>query len=157
MKRKKWSHGQVGSVSEATMRPQDLLPRFCEELRYLGHRDKELTRIEKRVNRALNGKYGEDDVYFEDEVSQWDLAYLFAMLNEHSLPYMYFGSHPGDGSDYGFWVSEGIEYDFDGLKVEDLAEVPQNYTGEVLHINDHGNMTLYSAKRGKLTEIWGIV
>ena len=47
--------------------------------------------------------------------------------------------------------------DFDGLKVSDTGDVPADYSGEVLHINDHGNMTLYSAERGKLTEIWSIV
>lgn len=138
------------------MREQDLIPAFCEELRYLGHRSRKLSIIERRVNRALNGKYGEDDAYFTDEESLWDLESLFDMLNEHALPYMYFGAHIGDGSDYGFWVSEDIEECFDGLMVSDLSEVPEKYTGEVLNVNDHGNLTLYSVKRGKFSETWGI-
>lgn len=157
MKSKKWQYGTVGSVSEATMKPEDLIPSFCGELRALGHRSKDLTRIENKVNRALNGRYGEDDAYFDDEESSWDLDSLFDMLQEHAPAWMYFGSHPGDGADYGFWVSENIEYDFDGLKVDDTSKVPNDYNGEVLHVNDHGNMTLYTAKRGKLTEVWSIV
>lgn len=155
----KFKYASVGTVSHGTMRNQDLIPTFCEELRYLGHRSKELTKIESRVNRALYGRHGEDDAYFTDEVSSWDLESLFDMLNDHALPYMYFGAHVGDGSDYGFWVDyEYLDYDFfDGLKVNDLSEVPEKHTGEVLHINDHGNLALYSAKRGKLTEIWAIV
>lgn len=157
MKPKKWTHGTIGSVSHATMRNQDIMPTFCQELRWLGHRSKDLTTIEKRVYGALNGQYGEEDAYFTDEESSWDLESLFNMLNEHALPYMYFGSHPGDGSDYGFWVSEGLEYDFDGLKVSDLNEIPDKYTGEVLHVNERGNMTLYTAKRNHLVEIWAVV
>lgn len=145
---KKWQYGSVGTVSEATMRPEDLIPAFCEELRTLGHRSTKLSQIERDSN-----KRG----YYETDNADYDLESLFDMLNEHALPYMYFGSHPGNGSDYGFWVSEGIEYDFDGLKVDDTSEVPTDYSGEVLHVNDHGNMTLYACKRGKLSEIWAIV
>jgi hypothetical protein len=147
----------IGTVSNATMRNQDLIPSFCAELRYLGHRSKVLTGIEKRVNRALNGQYGERDTYFADEVASFDLESLFNMLEEHAPSYFYFGSHPGDGSDYGFWLSEDIEESFDGLKVDDTSEIPTDYNGEVLHCNDHGNLTLYFAKRGKLNEIWSIV
>lgn len=158
MKPKKWSYGQVGSVSSATRRPEDLIPAFTSELRDLGHRSKELTKIEKRIARL-----SEDDAYWQDEIAQWDLDSLFDMLQEHAKPYMYFGSYPGDGADYGFWVSEGMEYDFDGLKVDDLSEIPNDYTGEVLEVNDHGNMTLYFKNRlplghkNSLKEIWSVV
>jgi hypothetical protein len=145
---KKWTYGTIGTVSEATMRPEDLIPAFCSELRYLGHRDKELSRIEKDSQR---------EGYYDTEDAGYDLEFLFDVLDEHALPYMYFGAHPGNGSDYGFWVSEGIEYDFDGLKVDDLSEIPTGYTGEVLHVNDHGNMTLYACKRGKLREVWAVI
>lgn len=148
MKAKKWTYGTIGSVSSATMRNEDLIPEFTSELRRLGHRSKELTRIEKAM-----GVPG----YFETEDAYNDLEWLFDALGEHALPYMYFGAHPGDGSDYGFWISDSIDYDFEGLRVDDTAEVPEDYTGEVLHVNDHGNMTLYTAKRGKLTEVWAVV
>lgn len=78
-------------------------------------------------------------------------------LDEFAPPYAYFGTNEGDGSDYGYWLSPSMSEDFDGLKVSDTSEVPSNYNGEVLHVNDHGNMTLYVAKDGELTEIWGLV
>lgn len=44
--------------------------------------------------------------------------------------------------------------EFDGQVVSDLSDVPAGYAGEVLHINDHGNVTLYRAfKNGSLHEI----
>jgi hypothetical protein len=146
--RKKWQYGSIGTVSEATMRPEDLIPAYTSELRSLGHRDRTLSQIERDMNKR--GYYGAENCMY-------DLESLENMLQEHALPYMYFGSHPGNGSDYGFWISEVIEYDFDGLKVDDTSEVPNDYTGEVLHVNDHGNMTLYTAKKGKLAEVWAIV
>jgi hypothetical protein len=148
-----------GSISSGTMRPQDIMPDFIWELRHLGHRDKKLTIIENRVDRALNGQYGEDDAYFTDEQCSWDIESLTDMLNEHSPSYGYFGSHPGDGSDYGFWLSENFEYEYDGLKidVEDLDKVPSHYVGEILTVNDHGNMTLYWKSARKLKEIWAVV
>lgn len=161
MKAKKWTYGTIGTVSHATMRSQDLLPAFVDELRYLGHRDTKLTIIERRVQSALNGKYGEEDTYFENEESSWDLDDLFDMLDSHALPYMYFGAHAGDGSDYGFWINSDALEDWvnDGelLKVEDLNDIPVNHTGEVLEVNERGNMTLYAYSRGKSKEIWSVV
>lgn len=48
--------------------------------------------------------------------------------------------------------------EFDGLVVSDTSEVPADYDGEVLHINDHGNATLYVADgEGNLKEIAAVV
>jgi hypothetical protein len=136
-----------GSVSSGTMRKEDLIPSFCWELRNLKHRSKELSRIEKYTSTR----------YFESEQSDYDLESLFDMLNEHAPQHAYFGAHPGDGSDYGFWIDESLEYDFDGLKIEDINDIPSGYIGEVLYCNDHGNLTLYFKSARKLTEVWSIV
>jgi len=147
----------MGSVSTATMRPEDLIPEFISEVRrqrrpVKGHRAAALD-IERRSRKAG---------YFRTEDADHDLDQLFDMLDAYAPPYFYFGSHPGDGADYGYWLSDSFEDDFDGLKVSDLSEVPADYAGEVLVVNDHGNMTLYlqrTRKRGAavLAEIWGIV
>lgn len=144
----KFKYGDIGTVSHGTMRSEDLIPEFCSELRYLGHRSKVLTEIERE---------SEKPGYYESEDSDYDLESLFDMLQDHALPYFYFGAHVGDGSDYGFWLIENFEYDFDGLKVEDLSDVPTGYSGEVAVINDHGNVTLYTFKHGHKKEIWSIV
>jgi hypothetical protein len=47
--------------------------------------------------------------------------------------------------------------EFEGLVVSDTSEVPEDYSGAVLHINDHGNATLYSAEDGELEEIDAVV
>jgi len=157
MKTGKFKIASFGSISHATMRNQDLIPRFASELRYLGHRSTELTAIESRFSRAMNGKHGESDSYFESEESAFDLEWLFDALNEHSPAYGYFGSHAGDGSDYGFWMDEDIQSNFDGLIVDDTSKIPAKYRGEILHLNDHGNVTLYFKNRLGLREIWAVV
>jgi len=136
------------------MRPEDLIPSFVWEAKHL-----RLTKDErKQVSRiARHADATEDDAYWQDEVVQFDLEALFTILDNHSLPYFYFGAHSGDGADYGWWLSESMREQFDGLVVSDTSEVPRGYSGEVLHVNDYGNMTLYAANRGRLHEVWGVV
>jgi hypothetical protein len=111
--------------------------------------------------------------YYDTEDASDDLEALFDALDEYSAPYFQFGAHPGDGSDYGFWLSEDWQDDFvpcaepkdleranppNSICVNDLADVPAWFRGEVAVINDHGNVTLYTRNsRGKYTEIWSVV
>ncbi len=136
---------EFGSISHGTMLAEDLIPVLASELEWL------------EGTSGPNKKLIGEACSYRDEEADKLLSKLFDALNEYAPPYGYFGSHPGDGADYGFWLSEGWDQDFDGLKVSDTCEVPKSYSGEVLHVNDHGNCTLYVARRGKLTEVWAIV
>ena len=97
------------SLSEATMRPEDLIPAFILGIR----------QIKPEMESQLSSKLDmiEYDMkvagYFETEECEYDLEWLFDTLNELAPEGCYFGSHPGDGSDYGFWEFE--EY-FDELE-----------------------------------------
>lgn len=139
-----------GTVSHATMRSEDLIPRFIEALEHFdAEKAKEYqTRWDDTCEMANEDERLEESDYLVES--------LFDALDSHAAPYFYFGAHAGDRSDYGFWLSEGAFEDFDGLKVSDLSEVPKDYRGEVLHVNDHGNTSLYSANAGELTEVWAI-
>lgn len=165
-------YGGIGSVSTGTLVTNDLIESFIWEAKHLRLRKderKQVSRIERDGNHD-NCKYlgndawdcghldncpGDCDCHACDR--EQDLDALFSILDAHALPYFYFGPHQGDGADFGWWLSEGFENDFDGLKVSDTSEVPSGFTGEVLHVNDHGNMTLYSASRGRLHQVWAIV
>lgn len=145
----------IGSVSHGTMRNEDLIPEFVYILKQFSKgknkvQHKKCREIEKRMKL---------EYYFQSEESDFDLnEFLFDALQDYALPYFYFGSHPGDGSDYGFWLSEFFEDEFEGLKVSDLSEIPTDYAGEILLVNDHGNMSLYNkAKTQNPKEIWSIV
>lgn len=92
----------IGSVSTATMRTQDLLTAFSDELETLGGatnsegiiRDARLA-----VEHLAAG--GEDDESIAET-----LTMLFDALGEIAPEGCYFGAHPGDGADYGFWPCE---------------------------------------------------
>jgi hypothetical protein len=98
------------------------------------------------------------DSYFDTEDASEDVQQLCDALESYAPTGFYFGTRPGDGSDFGFWLSDYFIEDFDGLRVDDTSDVPRSYRGEVLHVNDHGNVSLFVALRGgRLREIWGVV
>lgn len=138
-------YAQFGSISNGTMRAEDLCDTFAWELSTLARRAGRIREFSKLIKEARTEP--DDDVVND----------LFDALQEFAPPYGYFGAHEGDGSDYGFWIYSDALEEFDGLKVSDLSEVPRGYSGEALHVNDHGNATLYRYVRGRAYEVWGIV
>ena len=180
---KRTANYPMGSISCATMREEDLIPTFCYELQGLARQTgilpakarrqhaKLVREIERRIE--LRGET-EDDAeigYYESEDADSDLESLFDALGEYAAPYFYFGAHPGDGSDYGFWLSEEWDEGFyhvskstqiprdqsAGIIVEDLLLVPTWFRGEVAVVNDHGNVSLYVKTSRSLREVWAIV
>jgi hypothetical protein len=156
----------IGSISSGTMRDEDLFPVFVDTLRELAKIAHNKAHLEfcDEVQENIDAHYEwEDNVdvgheYFNTDASGYDMEKLFDYLQEYTLPYFYFGSHPGDGADYGFWLCENMEDEFDGLKVDDLSQVPKDYAGEILHITDHGNVSLYvKAKTQEARVVWEVV
>lgn len=156
-------YASFGDVSTGTLRSEDLLDTFSSELEY------QLKRQPRRFKRAAYRKLIREaraelrkiEACPEDGATE-DTAEIVNELQDalcdFAPPYAYFGTHEGDGASFGFYLSSYALEDFDGLRVEDTSEVPRDYRGEVLHVNDHGNVTLYLAmSRGKLREVWGVV
>lgn len=143
MKRK----ATIGSISTGTLRPADLIPVFADELRRLrGSLPRQLYDDMRKLREGA-----------DDEAPEV-LDSLHEALADYAPAWCTFGAHPGDGADFGFWPDiEGAREDSDVLKVSDTGDVPLHFNGEVLHVNDHGNVTLYASKNGALTEIWAVV
>lgn len=87
----------LGSVSWGTHLPQDLIPRFIDTLAQLDPHKAKVFRAELPEDLEPN------DPYWESEEAQWLLEELFDTLDEFAPDGYYFGSHEGDGSDFGFW------------------------------------------------------
>ena len=58
---------------------------------------RELAEIERRHN---------DEGYYESETAQLDLDALSSLLNDFAPEGYYWGAHPGDGADFGYWRSD---------------------------------------------------
>ena len=157
---------EIGPVIRGTLGTQDLLTAFTKELTRLNIADPDQVR-RSRHERLL----ADIAPLFIDNLDDWteeqeEQAACFVnetlvdALNEHAPDYVYFGD-TDDGSDFGWWPAiETLEEDCESgevLRVSDLSEVPTGHNGLVCYINDHGNVSLYSADNGKLTEVWSCV
>ena len=181
----------MGSVSCGTMRPEDLIPTFVYELECMLKNGPPVSRETRKSHsnlvrdinaRILNEREFEDSDIGIDGMADYDLLDLFDALDCYAAPYFYFGAHPGDGSDYGYWLSEEWDDDFikiasDGsvflggrrviafdkeyngipIKVSDLSDIPSWFRGEVAIVNDHGNVSLYVKTSRTLREVWSVV
>jgi len=139
---------ELGTISHATMLPRDLIPAFADELERIDTEDQYLG-LQADVAALTERDYESDKQETIDNVDGI-LEELFAALDVFSPPYCYFGSHEGDGSDYGFWISwDAINDDVacgDILKVNDLADIIPGWKSHVLLVNDHGNASLYQPR-----------
>jgi hypothetical protein len=113
------------SVSWATMKNEDIVPTYVEFLQSVAKDCKIETEVEAIVEELNSlkietedgniieyGQAGFDDLrgfwYFEQSDKLDWLAYetLYDLLNDIAPEGCYFGSHPGNGSDFGFWLAE---------------------------------------------------
>jgi len=138
---------RLGSVSSGTLRPEDLIPAFASAL-------EPGSELQARADAF-------DFEAADNEEAGWLLEELYEALEEMAPNYCYFGAHPDDGADFGFWISfDAIKEDIatgDLLQISDLSEIPQGHNGLALLVNDHGNMTLYGVTNGAAAEIWSVV
>jgi len=114
---------KFGSISTGTLNDCDLMVTFENTLSNLED--------ERYMNKDRPADLLELSDLSPDEVSKlndWVWDDLAPMLEEHAPPFSYFGAHPGDGSDIGFWLDMDIAI-FDGtlLVIPGLANVEGIY------------------------------
>lgn len=163
---------RLGSVSSGTLRSEDLLDSFRSALEglifdngdYLSRSENFPTR--DRLNNLIGEAYDaycEDGETLEDEENASEIVNdLQDALNEFAPEFAYFGAHPGDGADFGFWPdidSARENCEFVSTKKQDCPDA--DFVGYWLHVSDHGNVTLYSREHdgmGKIDrEVWSVV
>ncbi len=157
------AYGTIGTLIHATLRNEDLLSAFADELERLAEMDANEARAagaafegthKFRTDLIAAARSADPD---SDDASEI-ISDLFDALGELAPPYCYFGATDGDGADFGFWPDiESLESDArDGdfvAKVNDGDSHPSGYD-YVMSVSDHGNVTLYGHD-GR--EIWSIV
>jgi hypothetical protein len=96
-----------GTVIHGTLRTCDLIPAFLGALRdvapdhYAGYVVAPFGPIPAHVQDA-----GDSSDWWDGDDAYALLEELFDILNDHAPEGYYFGAHPGDGSDFGFWRCE---------------------------------------------------
>ena len=93
-----------GAIIHGTLRPQDLLRAFAIELERLSNGAIPPIVTEARGFAELHDLYDDgeadaNDIAGADEVIKNLIEYLDELAPEGH----FFGAHPGDGSDFGFW------------------------------------------------------
>ena len=91
------------SVIHATHRPQDLIPAFIGVLKDTAEY------AQMMVSNAIPAYALEGDDaewWYSDECSYFLNETLFDTLDSYAPEGYYFGAHPGDGSDFGYWKCE---------------------------------------------------
>lgn len=133
----------IGTISHGTLRTEDLLAAFANELRMI---EPNASLVAEADAVALLHSFGWLDIMGSREAGEL-VEDLIEALNALAPAYCYFGTTEGDGSDFGFWPDmEAIE---ELPRVADPADVPVDGTGEdVAYVNDHGNVTIYGALNG---------
>jgi len=161
---------ELGSISTGTLRPEDLIPAFNNALTQIhdGHYyDIDEMMDDETGNAAEFGKQPS-----HDELQRRVVDRLMDELQDACPQFVYFGTHEGDGADFGFWPDSNSldEALYNQTGAPHLDNVPsyclpmhQDYPyGEItleddnviVQLSDHGNVTVMDMFRNVL---WSVV
>ena len=156
---------QLGSISTGTLRPEDLIPAFTYTLGALAHnpisnlsqfKSKAMADTWQNAINIINSSNRRPIAYDHPEIHEL-IDELQDALQEYCPPFVYFGTHPGDGADFGFWP------DMDRLE-EEMRSTTSDFQadncwtladdGVIVNVSDHGNVTVMDMERNVL---WSVV
>jgi len=157
-------YAEIGSISHGTLRAEDLITTFVCTLECLiaDGNNGNAGAYSAPMHRANELEVDPDTFdYVDPDLAGEVMSTLIDALSDFAPPYCYFGTLEGDGAEFGFWVHSEFQQAMreDGvLEVGDLADIPADYIGEVLLVNDHGNATFgYQDHAGSFATVWSIV
>ena len=139
---------QLGSISTGTLRTEDLLPVFTATMRQFltdnGHKSIYVERAETIIR---NDFY---DMELADEL----VGTLMDGIQGYCPPFVYFGAHEGDGSDFGFWPDiETIQEIVNIAECDASQGISCPDDGVIIQVSDHGNVTVMDMERNV---IWSV-
>lgn len=141
-------YGSLGTISHATLRTEDLLEAFADELEHLVQANGKTGMANQTAVDLINDAREVED--FDSEEASEIVQELSDALNEYAPPYCYFGANEGDGSDFGFWpCMEQIEE----LPRVECSDDAKELGEDCLFVNDHGNVTVYGGDGSIILEL----
>jgi hypothetical protein len=91
---------ELGSISEGTLRSEDLIPAFLDTLELYA------PEVAQAIKKEYNYEVEDVEFDFKSENADYLLEKLFNALEEIAPEGSYFGANQGDGADFGFWSEE---------------------------------------------------
>ena len=138
----------LGSVSSGTLRAEDLLPVFAAIMRQFltvnGHASLYVERAETIVRNE----------FYDMELADELVGKLMDGIQGYCPPFVFFGAHPGDGADFGFWPDwEALDQAMfqkygESLILDVRGEETLDTT--IIQVRDHGNVTVMDMDRNVL-------
>jgi hypothetical protein len=96
-----------GTVIHGTLHPKDLIPALLDELRAVApDAYAQLVAMPFGPVPSHVQDEGDSSEWWDSEDAAALLESLFEALTEHAPEGHYFGAHPGDGSDFGYWEND---------------------------------------------------
>ena len=103
----------------------------------------------------------ETGALLEEHENAWGIVeQIDLLLNELCPPFVFFGTHPGDGADFGFWpdmdrLNEELQWERDHYPDDSVPdELTLDDDGVIVQYSDHGNVTVMDLERNVL---WSVV
>ena len=96
----------TGSISHGTLRPQDLIPAFLDALAVVDPAAHTQFCLSPFGPIPAYASEDDDSDWWVSDECQWLMTDLHNALDDASPEGYYFGSHPGDGADFGYWLFE---------------------------------------------------
>jgi hypothetical protein len=137
----------IGTVIHGTLRDEDLLPAFADELKRV--------RQTSEDHAILIDDARDPELFTTDTYTAADIVHdLIDALQEYAPSHMYFGAIEGDGADFGWWTTDPR----DTCDVVDIMGGNGAYVdtecGLYVQVSDHGNISVYELAGA---EIWSAV
>jgi hypothetical protein len=134
----------LGSVSTGTLRPEDLLPAFASIMRqFLDANGHSAIYVERAETIVRND-------FYDMELAEELVSTLMDGIQGYCPPFIYFGAHPGDGADFGFWPDwdalDEARRDGDGMTYANGEEYLVD-ANVIVQVSDHGNTTVMDLER----------
>ena len=105
-------HAPLGeSLIHSTMRNCDLVPAFIGALRDTVEHEQMMNTIngDAKLHVITDTNATDSDPRWNSEDISFLLEEIFDVLNAYAPDGYYFGAHPGNGSDYGYWPASLLD------------------------------------------------
>jgi hypothetical protein len=154
-------YAPLGSISTGTLDAAELARNFIDALESFAAKDDDL---ERKAQALLATQAAKQALKEQNDAAlgEFTSTEAFELLEAYAPPYSWFGAHPHDGADFGYWPA--IESLMEAARGKDgVVSVPAGDAWpslaadieHVVEVNDHGNVMLFDARTRQ--GIWSCV